>query len=183
MLCYSLNVGRMSKIEQTELLALIDRLDNSSLAYLSYRQGDVDLVLAKDMPQAQSNPAPAALAAGPVITEESIPSASSAPEASKNESLASRESKSENSAASSDTASGESVTSPIVGVVYLQPKPGEPPYVKVGDKVEAGQTVCIVEAMKMMNEIPAPVSGTVTEISVEDEQVVEYNQVLIKIQA
>ena len=135
------------------------------------------------MPQAQSNPAPAALAAGPVITEESIPSASSAPEASKNESLASRESKSENSAASSDTASGESVTSPIVGVVYLQPKPGEPPYVKVGDKVEAGQTVCIVEAMKMMNEIPAPVSGTVTEISVEDEQVVEYNQVLIKIQA
>ncbi len=76
---------------------------------------------------------------------------------------------------------GEAVESPMVGVVYLQPKPDEDPYVKVGDRVEQGDVICIVEAMKLMNEIQAPRSGIVTEILVENEEVVEYKQPLIRI--
>jgi acetyl-CoA carboxylase biotin carboxyl carrier protein len=73
------------------------------------------------------------------------------------------------------------VTSPMVGTVYVAPEPGKPPYVKVGDKVSEGDTLLIVEAMKTMNPIPAPRSGTVTEISVRDTEPVEFGQTLLVI--
>ncbi len=71
------------------------------------------------------------------------------------------------------------VCSPVVGVFYATPSPGAEPYVKVGQRVEKGQTLCIVEAMKMMNEIPAPVSGTVTRILAVPESAVEFEQPLM----
>jgi acetyl-CoA carboxylase biotin carboxyl carrier protein len=70
------------------------------------------------------------------------------------------------------------VRSPLVGTFYRAPAPGEPPYVEVGDRVKAGQTLCIVEAMKLMNEIPADVSGEVAEILAENSEGVEYDQPL-----
>lgn len=73
------------------------------------------------------------------------------------------------------------VRSPMVGTAYLSPEPGADPFVKVGDQVREGQSVLIVEAMKTMNQIPAPKSGTVTEILVEDGQPVEYGEALIVI--
>jgi len=79
------------------------------------------------------------------------------------------------------TAEGQTVDSPIVGVVYLSSAPNQPVYKKVGDRVEVGETLCIVEAMKLMNEITSEIAGTVTEILVENEQVVEYGQPLFRI--
>ena len=76
---------------------------------------------------------------------------------------------------------GHSVTSPFVGTFYRKPNPDSPAYVSVGDKVEKGQALCIVEAMKLMNEIEADVAGTVTAILVEDGVSVEYGQPLFKI--
>ncbi|HSR16057.1 MAG TPA: acetyl-CoA carboxylase biotin carboxyl carrier protein [Gemmatimonadales bacterium] len=73
------------------------------------------------------------------------------------------------------------VKSPMVGTFYAAPEPGAEPYVRVGQRVQAGQTVCIVEAMKIMNEIEAEVAGVVREISVEDAQPVEYGQVLFRV--
>jgi acetyl-CoA carboxylase biotin carboxyl carrier protein len=73
------------------------------------------------------------------------------------------------------------VTSPMVGTVYVAPEPGKPPYVKVGDKVSEGDTLLIVEAMKTMNPIAAPNSGTVTEIFVHDAEPVEFGQPLLVI--
>ena len=73
------------------------------------------------------------------------------------------------------------VKSPFVGTFYRSPTPGDPPFVNVGDKVGPGQPLCILEAMKIMNEIDAEVSGEVIEICVEDESLVEYDQVLFKI--
>ena len=73
------------------------------------------------------------------------------------------------------------VRSPVVGTFYRTPAPGEEPYVEVGDHVGAGQTLCIVEAMKLMNEIPADVSGEVVEILVENARGVEYDQPLFRI--
>lgn len=77
---------------------------------------------------------------------------------------------------------GTPITSPMVGAFYAAPAPGAKPFVKVGDVVSAGQVVCIVEAMKLMNEIESEVSGKITQICVEDGQSVEYGQVLMYVE-
>lgn len=74
------------------------------------------------------------------------------------------------------------VKSPLVGVVYLQAKPGQDPYVKVGSTVKKGQTICIIEAMKMMTEVKSTVSGIVKEVKVENEDLVEVDQPLILVE-
>jgi len=76
------------------------------------------------------------------------------------------------------TQAGETVTSPMVGTVYLQAQPGTPPFVKVGDKVTAGQTLLLVEAMKTMNPIAAPKAGVILELLVADAQPVEFGEPL-----
>lgn len=73
------------------------------------------------------------------------------------------------------------VKSPFVGTFYGSPAPGKPMYVKVGDKVKVGQPLCILEAMKIMNEIDADVAGEIVEICVDTESLVEYGQPLFKI--
>jgi acetyl-CoA carboxylase biotin carboxyl carrier protein len=75
------------------------------------------------------------------------------------------------------------VTSPFVGTFYRRPNPDSPNYVAVNEKVDKGQVLCIIEAMKLMNEIEADVAGTVTAILVEDGASVEYGQPLFKIAA
>jgi acetyl-CoA carboxylase biotin carboxyl carrier protein len=74
------------------------------------------------------------------------------------------------------------VTSPMVGTAYRAPEPGAVPFVEIGAKVEAGQTILIVEAMKTMNQIPSPRAGTVIAILVEDGQPVEYGEPLVVIE-
>ena len=74
------------------------------------------------------------------------------------------------------------VTSPMVGTAYVGPEPGAPPFVDVGSKVLVGETLMIIEAMKTMNQIPAPRSGTVIEILIEDGQPVEFGEPLIIIE-
>ena len=74
------------------------------------------------------------------------------------------------------------VTSPMVGTAYAAPEPGSAPFVRVGDTVKAGQTVLIIEAMKVMNPIKAPRGGTVVEILVSDSQPVEFGEVLMIIE-
>lgn len=73
------------------------------------------------------------------------------------------------------------VTSPMVGTFYRAPAPDADPYVEVGDRVSVGQTLCILEAMKLMNELEAEISGTIKEIAVENAEPVEYGQVLFRI--
>ncbi len=76
-------------------------------------------------------------------------------------------------------ANTKSITSPIVGTFYSAPSPTKPPFVKVGDKVNEGDVVCIVESMKVMNEIQADISGVVKEIAASDGEAVEFGQPLI----
>ena len=73
------------------------------------------------------------------------------------------------------------VTSPMVGTFYMSPSPGAEPFVKVGSKVKSGDVLCIIEAMKIMNELPSEVSGVITEIVAKDNQTVEFGQVLMRI--
>jgi len=74
---------------------------------------------------------------------------------------------------------GSSIKSPIVGTFYRKPAPDKPPFVEVGSHVNAGDVVCIVEAMKMMNEIKSEFSGTVSAINVKDGEPVEFDQSII----
>ena len=71
------------------------------------------------------------------------------------------------------------ITSPMVGTFYRAPAPDEGPFVEIGDRIAPGQTVCIIEAMKLMNEIEAEISGQIVEIAVENGQPVEYGQTLM----
>ena len=80
-----------------------------------------------------------------------------------------------------DAPAGEELTAPLVGVVYLAPKPGEAPFVQLGDRVKKGQTMCILEAMKVLNEFTAPRDGEVAEICVKDEQLAEFGQCLFRL--
>ncbi len=77
---------------------------------------------------------------------------------------------------SSDAVEGTPVKSPMVGVFYAAPSPEEKPFVSVGDKVKKGDVLCIIEAMKLMNEIVADEDGEIAKICVSDGQVVEYGQ-------
>lgn len=85
-------------------------------------------------------------------------------------------------AAESGRPSKNAVTAPMVGTVYLSPAPGSRPFVEVGATVKEGQTILIIEAMKTMNQIPAPRSGKVTEILVDDASPVEYGEAMIVIE-
>lgn len=84
-------------------------------------------------------------------------------------------------APAAEPASKNAIPSPMVGTVYLSPAPGAQPFVSVGQQVKEGQTLLIIEAMKTMNQIPAPRSGVLSAILVEDSQPVEYGEALVVI--
>jgi len=73
------------------------------------------------------------------------------------------------------------IKAPLVGTYYSSPKPSDPPFVNVGDKINKGDTICIIEAMKIFNEIESDVSGIVKEICVENGSPVEFDQLIVKI--
>ena len=75
------------------------------------------------------------------------------------------------------------VTSPMVGTFYCAPAPDAPAYVEVGDRVTKGQTLCILEAMKLMNELESEIAGTVREVAVQNAEPVEYGQLLFRIES
>lgn len=79
------------------------------------------------------------------------------------------------------TAMGEELTSPLVGIAYVAANPNAKPYVSIGDQVKKGQTLCIIESMKVMNEFPAPRDGEISDISITDGSLVEFGQVLFRL--
>lgn len=76
----------------------------------------------------------------------------------------------------------EPIKAPLVGIFYEAPAPGEEPFVKLGQKVEKGQTLCLLEAMKMMNELKAPVDGMIRRIGAENGDMVEFGQILYEVE-
>ena len=89
--------------------------------------------------------------------------------------------KSENTGSSEPAHSGKIIKSPIIGTFYASAAPGKPAFVSVGSKVKKGSVVCIVESMKLMNEITSEFDGTIAEIYVSDAQAVEYDQPLFRL--
>jgi acetyl-CoA carboxylase biotin carboxyl carrier protein len=153
-----------------EIKDLVSQFDQSTLTEFDLREGQFELYMNKNNTSRGNAAAPIAVqetAAAPIET--AAPAAAPAPEA---------------SAAQTSTQAfdGVEVVSPIVGVVYLQPSPDKPAFKKVGDTVAKGEVLCIIEAMKLMNEITSDVDGEIVEILVENEAVVEFGQPLFRIQ-
>jgi acetyl-CoA carboxylase biotin carboxyl carrier protein len=88
----------------------------------------------------------------------------------------------ENASLESTEESGHTINSPIVGTFYRAPSPEDEPFVKAGDQVQKGETICIVEAMKIMNEIESEVTGTIKKVLVEDGEAVEFEQPLFMVE-
>lgn len=145
---------------------LIDMVDGSGIDSLEISRFGTRVRIAKSPPVTVSAAAPSAMPAAPTAAAPAEPAAATAPEPADVE--------------EPDSGLAE-VHSPMVGTFYRAPAPDAPPYVEPGDRVEKGQTVCILEAMKLMNELEAEVSGTVREICVENAEPVEFGQVLFRI--
>lgn len=184
------------KIE--EIKELMKEMAETGVAELAYEEGGVSLHLCtKDAPlrvvsyaepmnlmQGQPTPAGAA-SAGTLSAKAGVDSAAqtekAAASAEVENSAAGETVAAADKSAGTAKAEGKIVTSPLVGTFYASAAPDEPPCVKEGDRVKKGQVLGIIEAMKLMNEVESEFDGTVAEILVENEQVVEYGQPLFRI--
>jgi acetyl-CoA carboxylase biotin carboxyl carrier protein len=150
------------------LQSLIQAIDLSGLDSLELERGGTRIKLSKTPPTA------GALAAAPVPAAQAAPAAPSvaAPPA------AGVETASDAAAPPSDLIE---IKSPMVGTFYLAPAPDAPPYAEVGTRVSPGDTLCIIEAMKLMNELESEVSGVIQEVCVDNSDPVEFGQVLYRL--
>ena len=157
-----------------EIKDLMAQFDQSSLREFSYKNGQDELQFSKNEARIVSEAptpvpsAPAAVVASSAVSAPSTPVESPVAEASA-------------PAESTVAPEGDVVESPLVGVAYLAAGPDKPAFVTVGESVKKGQTLVIIEAMKVMNEIPAPKDGVVTEILVSNEEMVEFGKGLVRI--
>jgi len=144
---------------------LADILKDTGLTTIEVERGDLKIRVAREVTvaaapvAAQMIPATLAAAPAPVAPAASTLAVAPVPEGPK----------------------GDIVKSPMVGTIYMQPQPGAKSFIQVGDRVEPGQTLLIIEAMKTMNPIPTPKGGVVTAILIEDGQPVEYGEPLVVI--
>jgi len=141
---------------------LIELIETSDVTEIEIKEGEEALRISRNssvVPQAVAAPAPVAAVAAPAAATEPVQAAAIAEPA----------------------PAGNIITSPMVGTFYRAPSPSSPPFVEIGQTVKAGDAICIVEAMKMMNQIEADHSGVVESIMVEDGEPVEFDQPLIRI--
>lgn len=151
------------KFETDYIEKLAKVLSETGLTEISLEDGEQAITLRKDVIVSS---APQVVAAAPVSAPVAAPSAQ-APSVDNTSAPAKK---------------GTPITSPMVGTFYKAPSPDAEPFVKEGASIKQGDVVCIVEAMKMMNEIKAEVSGKVVEVCVEDGQPVEFGQVLMYVE-
>ena len=160
-----------------EIKDLMAQFDQSSLREFSYKNQSDELAFSKNESSAAVAATPA-VSAAPVIAPvqpASAPVAETVPQA------APTAAPEVAPVAPVPAAEGDVVESPLVGVAYLAAGPDKPAFVSVGDQVKKGQTLMIIEAMKVMNEVPAPKDGLVTEILVQNEEMVEFGKGLVRI--
>lgn len=156
------------KLDLKQIRELLDAFEERNMHKLEIKQGEFEITLERSKGQTEVMTAPTYLP-----PHHAVPHA--LPEASANKSIAPQAS----APAEEDTA--RYITSPMVGTFYSAPAPDEAPFVKVGDAVKEGQVVCIIEAMKVMNEVKATQSGVVKEICIDNGHPVEFGTKIIKL--
>ena len=152
---------------------LIEMLEESNLNEIEIKEGEEAVKLVK------SNPIPGNFisSAPAIISEPTQQSPITKPSAPLSEATVTQEI----SQTSDVLESGNKMNSPMVGTFYRSPAPGKPPFVEIGQRVKKGDTICIIEAMKMMNEVKSEFSGTVKQILVDNAEPVEFDQTLFVI--
>lgn len=160
-----------------ELQGLVAALNESDIAELTLKDADFELTLRKPsalQPDVVMNsaPAPMAIPVGAPAMQPTAMQMAPAPAA-----------ETEPTPPPSVDPSLVEITSPMVGTFYSSPAPDEPAFVSKGDRIQSGQTVCIIEAMKLMNELEAEVSGEIVDILVENAEPVEFGQPLMRVRA
>ncbi len=155
------------KTELEYIEKLVELVAKNELTELSIEEGESAVIIRKEKEIITTQVAPASTVAAPAAPQQATPPQAKA-EAPKEETPKSK---------------GVEITSPMVGTFYKSPSPGSAPFTEVGKTVNIGQVVCIIEAMKLMNEIESEVAGKVIEICVEDGQPVEFGQVLMIVEA
>jgi acetyl-CoA carboxylase biotin carboxyl carrier protein len=153
------------------LRGLIDAVDSSGIDSMEISRGGTRIRINKTPP-----PAPVAAAAHPAPMAHAAPAAPAAAPA-----PAAAAPGAAPAGAAAPASNLVEIKSPMVGTFYRSPAPEAPSYVEVGTRVGKGQTLCILEAMKLMNELPADTAGTIREILVENGEPVEYGQVLFRL--
>ncbi len=148
---------------------LIELLDESGISEIEITEGEESVRITRNAPSVTA-PVPAYVA--PAFAAPAPEAAPAAPPATAAAAAA---------PAAADDSDGYAVTAPMVGTFYAASSPGSPPFVQVGDHVNEGDTLCIVEAMKMMNQIESDVSGTIKSIRSQNGEPVEYGQTLFVI--
>jgi len=152
------------KMEMEYIEKLVKMLTDNELTELSIEEGDRAIIIRKEKE---------VITAAPAVSNFAMPVAAPSPVA---------KSAAESAPAKKEDSNLLKVTSPMVGTFYKAPSPGAAAFAEVGKSVSSGQVVCIIEAMKLMNEIESEVSGKIVEICVQDGQPVEYGQVLMLIE-
>ncbi len=152
-------------LDHDQLNQLLDKLAESDIQEFRLEGDDFRLEVRRNLPVMATAPQMVPVAAAP------------APEV---------KTQSESSSAAPPAAAGTrsdlvDVTAPMVGTFYRAPAPGEPAFVEIGNRISAGQTICILEAMKLMNELEAELSGEIVEILVDNGTPVEFGQVLMRV--
>ncbi|HFH6716334.1 TPA: acetyl-CoA carboxylase biotin carboxyl carrier protein [Streptococcus agalactiae] len=161
-----------------EIKDLMTQFDESSLREFSFKTSDGELSFSKNEGKAPLVPTMSPMSHQPEATPTiATPVSNVAGEQTKQ----ATEVVSEIPESTVTVAEGDVVESPLVGVAYLASGPDKPNFVSVGDSVKKGQTLMIIEAMKVMNEVPAPHDGVVTEILVANEEVIEFGKGLVRI--
>jgi acetyl-CoA carboxylase biotin carboxyl carrier protein len=161
-------------IDLGQLERLLSFMSEHGLEEFEYAHGDLRIRLKKAIASASSAPGRAL----PAASQTSVPAMPARAEATRSESEPVAAEHAAPAPAGAPADDLHVIKSPIVGTFYAAPNPESGPFVKVGDTVQAGQTVCIIEAMKLMNEIEADISGEVARIMVENGQPVEYGEPL-----
>lgn len=156
-------------MDYKEIINLMKEMNHTDLTKLEIEEEGIRICLEKgsnvpvmthtNMPQVNVNaPAPSTLSQSPVMITN------------------------DTAAKLQEEISGKKILSPMVGTFYTQPSPEKPPFVKIGDKVKKGQTICIIEAMKLMNEIESEYDGEVIKVLMDNEEMVEFGQPMFVIQ-
>ena len=145
---------------------LIELLDESGVVEIEIHEGEESVRISRQSNVVAAAPATVMAAPAPAAAAPAAPAAEAAPAA----------------AAENEIPAGHTVNSPMVGTFYAAPSPGAKPFVSVGDSVSEGDTLCIIEAMKMLNQIEADKSGTIKAILVENGQPVEFGQPMFVIE-
>ena len=162
--------------EVRQIAQLVETLDKSSFDFLELQVGNIKVTLGKGEPPRSNSGTHAAPA--PVAAPVAQPQAQPAPAA-----PAPAAAPAAKQAASRAPDGTVPIASPMMGMFYAQAEPGAPPFVKVGDEVREDTTIALIEVMKTFTAVPAGVRGVVTEICVENAQLVEYGQALFRVRA